>query len=1227
VTHRESETFEGPVVDVGSGTVSVGAKAPAEFVILSFEGFAETFLTKGRGKAQTYIPDKKKGVGFLVPKGKRGLLLTEEVLWPIVLEFHNTSSDKGKGNGEAVKQKSKVKKFQVCDIENIKNACSTFTAASFKSLLQKIIRFRPKLVALEDSNNTTLPSGFALSVTFSLLVLHPGSFVPDIQRYVSGLESAFKRLVVTLFEDAYFSPSRYNDVLSLAACALLAQRSKGWKPTKQLFLTALSIAQEALNDPRAFILDIVSGMKMRPYSLGGGATLHQVSALVDALRSFPSDLGMIRNIANRSVQGTKEIAVSFTNCKVQPSVMPLAHCVDQHWAPEIVYFFPPEVICKLKTPGSKPYSKLMIKIFSEVTGVNPRRPEGRRGSTMAPVGFDEKAFESSNFVKYTRVAQRLLLLSRQARMRPRDLVAPDDSAQRKGKDAKMDLESENASEEKKPSKKNKGYRTLVKEEKKEAELEENGKKEKGGMVKEKVKGAKETKREKTKKIKDEEEEEKQGEEKEEKGEGNGMVEECLDPPLKVFKTLAFTLDKSWIAGMLGAVEIKGRPPALVTLHPDDPELFVAVRKPSRDMKSPFLTDQHEATVIQKAKDLLLLPGLPLNQTPPPIPALKGCNLVRDKKSGEYFIYSKKSKDLVSWEQFRSSSVDIPYIKYKSLSLENALNFAGEGVVRYMKQRLDCLLPKTKVTDLRRALMYLSGFCSTVEFNRVGREGGGTQQVVTVDDVGAYQFVLRLSLLCPSAIQKVQGVTLRFKILIGPLLWRIREYISKFVSKKCGSCKKGSKRWGEVGDQLERTPWEHQLSALQEMKHSHSLARNGHFIWIPVGMGKTWIVLSYLKFLLKKGQLPKYVFYTLPSSAIQSIIHEVKSFGFNLRLLVPLKNLGKEYKTKSGRVKGYVVKGCRPEEYAINLIEHDHLRRCEEDLSTFMPDAVFIIDEVHKALNESKRTAVALQMSHLSQEFIALTGTPIIDSNTYKLIWWLEQIVPFSVNEKNFWVAANGMVAKKVNTGVRVEREEVVAPFNSEEHKLYHSFVPPALGGNNQAPQAYDLRKAMELCYATSTREMVNQVALLLKEKKRVFVVAKDNAHQEQLREMIVRSTKLRGGDIFLIGKGESIFLTEEAVRGGKVKGYEVVITTIRKSEGYTLTYLNSMVSSVYPSNNATREQIEGRINRIGQKCESVVFRVVHSGILTYILRRHNDARNLSSVLQAIADDIDLLNVS
>jgi len=64
-----------------------------------------------------------------------------------------------------------------------------------------------------------------------------------------------------------------------------------------------------------------------------------------------------------------------------------------------------------------------------------------------------------------------------------------------------------------------------------------------------------------------------------------------------------------------------------------------------------------------------------------------------------------------------------------------------------------------------------------------------------------------------------------------------------------------------------------------------------------------------------------------------------------------------------------------------------------------------------------------------------------------------------------------------------------------------------------------------------------------------------------------------------------------------------------------------MITSVYPSNNATREQLRGRINRVGQKTEPLLYYTTHIGILTNIMENHNSAKSLSAALQEVAEKV------
>jgi hypothetical protein len=133
----------------------------------------------------------------------------------------------------------------------------------------------------------------------------------------------------------------------------------------------------------------------------------------------------------------------------------------------------------------------------------------------------------------------------------------------------------------------------------------------------------------------------------------------------------------------------------------------------------------------------------------------------------------------------------------------------------------------------------------------------------------------------------------------------------------------------------------------------------------------------------------------------------------------------------------------------------------------------------------------------------------------------------------------------------------------------------------------------------------------------VFVVARDVKHQAEIRDLLI-SEGMRPDSVYLFDKDHQITLTPDY--NGPVK---VVITTKRHSEGYTLTKFKYMVTSVYFSNQATREQLEGRINRIGQTSDVVHIYIFHTGILSYINEKYERARSLAAALKGFAKDVGL----
>ncbi|MHA1988670.1 MAG: DEAD/DEAH box helicase family protein [Promethearchaeota archaeon] len=651
---------------------------------------------------------------------------------------------------------------------------------------------------------------------------------------------------------------------------------------------------------------------------------------------------------------------------------------------------------------------------------------------------------------------------------------------------------------------------------------------------------------------------------------------------------------------------------IVTMKTDDPLQLIAIRAPrSRRGKTEYksLTPEQEEQAIEIARDRLLR-GVPINKATSPHQSLNGCRvyLIRNEE-GEYYELRKNNWSK-RWDEARFLSFDLEEYKPIEFTIKRALTRIGSGVETNYKNKLHELFSSTPIKIVRRTLIYLSTANSTIEMPTIGRGGDGG----AIEDIGAFHLLLNISIIAPGAIRPVERRPSVFIVPNGPLLWNIRKILIGIVHKKSEK----NSGWDNSEFKDNRELFSYQKDTLKDMINHFNDGLKGQFIWLPVGMGKTKIVLTYLAYMKKINQLPRYIIYTLPPEAINSIIEELKLFGIKTNVMIPLKNISIKRRPYD-KANVSVTAGCKPKEFHINLIIHDHLKYCPQDLLKYSGDSIIIFDEVHLFLNQSLRTSMGMSLSHLAQQFISFTGTPIVDNKTEKLIGWLEQIVPFEVNKRNFWVAANNMIAKKVTTGIPTNWKDIVAPFNLQEQKQYQKLVPPGLGGVNTNTVARDWIKASNICYKACDRKIVDITREMLSIGRRVMIVARNVNHQNKLNSKLINEEKISSQDIFLIGKDNSIFLTDESVKSGKTPDYKIVIVTKRKSQGYTLTRLNCMITSVYPSNNATREQLAGRINRIGQKVKPLLYRTVHIGLLTTIMNNHQNAKSLSAALQAISE--------
>ena len=263
------------------------------------------------------------------------------------------------------------KYINIDDMKLFKGIISWFPPSMHKSLIQKLIRTRCNKV---EYNNIYYDPGVVLLVSMVLLLLNPGVFVPNIRRFVTGLESVTKRLAVSICEDSY---TEKNDILmGLYASAMVSQDDRNWIPTNKMIESWFVLALETQRDKRMYDFD----WKSFDGSVSQYDHLFLSYIILNEIRSFKSDISMVGSIA----QNNGKTRITMDN---RIDVMPLIHCLDHHSFTEIAHYLP---------YTGKPYKEIFGAIWYQVVGVNPRYIKYKDY-------YD--TMEQQPFVKQVRIAQ------------------------------------------------------------------------------------------------------------------------------------------------------------------------------------------------------------------------------------------------------------------------------------------------------------------------------------------------------------------------------------------------------------------------------------------------------------------------------------------------------------------------------------------------------------------------------------------------------------------------------------------------------------------------------------------------------------------------------------------------------------------------------------------------------------------------------------------------------
>lgn len=697
----------------------------------------------------------------------------------------------------------------------------------------------------------------------------------------------------------------------------------------------------------------------------------------------------------------------------------------------------------------------------------------------------------------------------------------------------------------------------------------------------------------------------------------------VDFPTGQTTSYEWEIPRGTLAGLLQPVEVFVDSKALlVTVDPNDLTRLVVIPKPSRSSALKDITSSQRARAVHKARAVLSR-GV----------RIQGAPHASLEKKNATFDGDTWRIDGVEWANARrvvSDVLQVPTTVHTDGHLPWERPHAFEpSVVQWVVGRL-------------------SGFEPVITMPRVGRDGAGTKEALTGLEGRAYSLMCLLARQCPDALWPEPAFRFRTRCIA------LRHELRDKLMEQQTTAASPFVEWRDT-----RTLRSLQQDALDGMLKADAEGM-GNFLWMLVGSGKTLTVLTFLH---RTRRVAKCL-WCLPMSAMQSVAKEIRKVGWPVRVLASSKSRLRHVVDFTSKKERTLKRTLAPG--VVTLVEHDDVRNMVSDLARQMTETAFIYDEVHKAMaSRTQRTAAALRLASVARQMVALTGTPIVSSKAISLIQWLRFCVPFQVHARNFWVAANAMIAKLASTPVRIDAQQVSVPIPPGRAQELYANLPARHGGIARKPnwqKAYDVSvdivdeylvaETRKLVYAprgpppegcplrqtfscehawavAATRKLPPSAELRYHLPQRVLLVAADNRHAAKLINDLV-DAGTPPADIQLVGgrkrpenmhvdvtHAKTVCYTPEEFRSGQNMP-KICVAPIAYCEGYSLTWMTCMVTGVYPSNQAKRTQMEGRINRTD--CERLhrTYIIAMAGLTEIMFRYHRNAKNLEKALANIS---------
>lgn len=1023
-------------------------------------------------------------------------------------------------------------------------AVRQLTLGMCKSLLQKLIRTGADVVNLVG----VCPPGTLMAPTIpatpllaavAVRMLGLSMFNPHGGGLETGAVALFKRAAIVAMEDAW--PEALDEAAAwlewLTVCAAYARSRRNWKPPASYVACCVAGLEACRRSRTACTFSIADFVKLPPLVFptdGSARPRDTVRFLFEHfLRGMDGDLGMIRCI---HMEGLRLAAAPTAACITE---MPIYHFIDQHCMTAFVYLLPPDgVAASLVETCRESFGGLFSRVFSRVTGINPRRAPAKVSLESSIESVLERSHSDVQFLREVQTAQMRAWMS---------LI---------GDRTRLPGESTRDFVVKKP------YDWIAYE--------------------------------------------------------VGVQRITVDG-VKYLWTLG-TQDSCEIsvARQRDPPAVSRRPVAVAAAADDDDDdddvpiasshkRALSTGDDSAAKRLAAEAENNEEAEHQRVRDavgqLLRDEGIHCS--------LGTIGIGSDQTGLEVITVNGEP-----WENAREYHMDVPTTLWSSGTVpQDSLAVMRMSLdVTTMRERLhEAIRCVRGVTAAGRALALamMRSPSRHLVFPRPARDGGPSR-----DAAGAQPLRVHLEawlvckaiadwsalLMCPRSggelsIFDTPAEYLDLRIEIASRLAHTKW--STISPEECDRAVTSSLDWFQ--DRRGQHMFSHQERAERLLAYRVvDGAHRAHFLWMEMGAGKTTTALVFavlLQILRQRAPEKMHCLFLTAPSALESVLADIKSLNISCLTL-------EQSRGRLARVAGKLG------HYNVLLATHDTIKSADSiaELSAYASKALVVVDEVHRCTGIGTKRAAAIQLlANIAGQVLFMTATPVRSvREKASLRALLQHVANFPcVTDNDFLVACNAMVHPRIHARIPVE-DVLLCAETEETQPLLMRHIPARLGGlsNDERLSTASLQQALLDAYEVTDAFIVDQVLAEIAAGNRPFVVCRTYDHVEAMRQRLY-AAGLSEQQIMVAARASSIqSVTADTNTNPHLC---VALVPMHQSTGYSATYFNVRLRGVFPSNEADRAQIDGRIVRPGQREAPVRLVTVHCGITSLIVRRHLEA--------------------